>query len=227
MKPNKGCYYNIVRFCRSTLLFIVCFLLVACAVSNDRRHPELSNRLQPIKILCILPADIIIYEELPDGRLVHRRDWSQAVHDDLKQTLVDELTTKDYRVLIYPEGDSDRSGELYEILTLYRAVNKSIQLHTFGPDIFPAKKFHFKYSVGPLQALSESKKADAYIFTRVLYRVSDQQARSYVSLGLADDTGTILWYGANGSRGPAGGKSFDSTLVLVRNILTDFPEEKL
>lgn len=224
MKPNPARYYNCVRICHLSLVFFLCFWLIACAASPDRRHPEFSDRMQPIKILCLLPADIIVYEELPDGRLVHRRDWSLAVHNDLKQTLVDELSARDYRVLTYPESELARSDELYEILSLYRAVNKSIQLHTFGPDIFPAKKTRFKYSVGSLQKLREQKEADGYIFARVLHRVTDQQTRSYVSLGLADDTGSILWYGANGVKDSAGGKSFDSTLILVRSILTDFPE---
>jgi hypothetical protein len=213
--------------CRVSLVFLLCIWISACAASPDRHHPEFNDRIQPIKILCLLPADILVYEELPDGRLLHRKDWSQAVHDDLKQTIVDELTNRDYRVLTYPENDTAQVAELFEILTLYRAVNKSIQLHTFGPDIFPAKKFHFNYSVGSLQALREKKEADAYLFARVLYRVSDQKARSYVSFGLADETGTILWYGANGTSDSSEGKSFDSTLVLVRNILTDFPEVSL
>ena len=222
-----GVFNNCVRFCRFFVVFLLCFWIVACAASPDRQHPDFNDRIQPIKILCLLPADILVYEELPDGRLLYRKDWSQAVHDDLKQTIVGELTDREYRVLTYPEGDSYQTAELHEILTLYRAVNKSIQLHTFGPDIFPAKKFHFNYSVGSLQALRQKKAADAYLFVRVLYRVSDEQARSYVSLGLADKTGTILWYGANGATDASGEKSFESTLILVRHILTDFPEVSL
>jgi hypothetical protein len=222
-----GVFNNCVRFCRLYVVFLLCFWIVACAASPDRRHPDFNHKIQPIKILCLLPADILVYEELPDGRLLYRKDWSQAVHDDLKQTIIRELTGREYLVLTYTESDSYQTAELQEILTLYRAVNKSIQLHTFGPDIFPAKKFHFNYSVGSLQALIEKKAADAYLFVRVLHRVSDNQARSYVSLGLADKAGTILWYGANGATDASGENNFKNTLVLVRHILTDFPEVRL
>ncbi len=200
---------------------------MACAASTERRHPEFSDKIEPIKILCILPADVIIYEEMPDGRLIHRRDWSQAVNEDVQRTLVSELMARDYRVLTFPQIEMSQNAELQEILALYRAVNKSIQLHTFGPDIFPTKKAHFNFSVGSLAALRERNDADAFVFVRVLYKVSDQQARSYVSLGLADGTGTILWYGANGGKLTAGEGRFDGTLALVKNILADFPEGRL
>jgi hypothetical protein len=200
---------------------------VACAASTDRRHPEFTDRIAPIKTLCILPADVIVYEEMPDGRLLHRRDWSRAAQEDLKRTLLYELAAREYRVSTFTEGESSRGTELQEVLTLYRAVNKSIQLHTFGPDIFPAKKAQFNYSVGSLNALRESNEADAFVFARVLYRVSGQQVRSYVSLGLADGTGTILWYGANGVSESVRERNFDSALVLVKKILTDLPEGRL
>ena len=227
MKPMTGVFNDQARFFRFFPVFLLCFWIVACAASPDRRHPDINDRIQPIEILCLLPADILVYEELPDGRLLYRKDWSQAVHDDLEQAIVGELTDREYLVLTYPVSDSYQTAELHEILTLYRAVNKSIQLHTFGPDIFPTKKVHFNYSVGSLQALRQRTAADAYLFVRVLYRVSDKQARSYVSLGLADKTGTILWYGANGATDASGEKGFESTLALVRQILTDFPEVNL
>ncbi len=200
---------------------------MACAASPERRHPEFSDRIEPIKIICILPADVIIYEEMPDGRLIHRRDWSQVAIENVQRTLVNELRARDYHVLTFPQIELSRNDDLQEILALYRAVNKSIQLHTFGPDIFPTKKAQFHFSVGSLAALREKNDADAFVFARVLYKVSDQQARSYVSLGLADGTGTILWYGANGGRESAGEGRFDSTLALVKNILADFPEGRL
>lgn len=227
MEPNKDHRKRCLRIRR---LFIICclfFWIVACSATPDRRHPELTARIAPIKTLCILPADVIVYEEMSDGRLIHRRDWSRAAQEDLKRTLVYELKAREYRVSTFPEDETFWSSELQEILTLYRAVNKSIQLHTFGPDIFPAKKAQFYYSVGSLNALRESNAVDAFVFARVLYRVSRHQARSYVSLGLADGNGTILWYGANGASESASEKNFDNTLILVKKILTGFPEGSL
>jgi hypothetical protein len=54
-----------------------------------------------------------------------------------------------------------------------------------------------------------------------------QQSRSFVSLGLADATGTILWYGANGSREAAGIEDPDNTTLLVKKVLANFPEGRL
>ena len=168
-----------------------------------------------------------MYEELPDGRLKQRIDRSEAAGLSVEQALVTELTARDFRVLTYPVDATHRTAELQEVLSLYRAVNKSIQLHTFGPEVFTAKRTRFEYSVGPLNTLLQQNGADAFVFVRVLYRFSSQQSRSFVSLGLADATGTILWYGANGSGDAAGIEDPDKATNLVKKVLENFPEGRL
>lgn len=201
--------------------------MIGCATSTNRCHPEFNLRIQPIKTLCLLPAEAIVYEELPDGRLKLRSDLNDAAGLAVQQALVAELTARDFRVLTYPADPTHRTGELQEVLSLYRAVNKSIQLHTFGPEVFTAKQTQFEYSVGPLETLLLQNSADAFVFVRALYRFSLQQSRSFVSLGLADATGTILWYGANGSREVAGIEDPHKTTLLVKKVLTNFPEGRL
>lgn len=227
MKPKPDCHDIGDRIPNLLLLCVLSLWLASCAVSPDRRHPEFSDRIGPIKVLCILPADVIVYEEMSDGRLIHRSDWSLAAREDIYQTLSDEFKARNYRVQTFPESQWHQESELQEIFTLYRAVNKSIQLHTFGPDIFPAKKTQFDYSVGPLHSLRGRNDADGFVFARVLYRGGAELARSYVSLGLADGSGTIIWYGANGIQEQRGERKFNSTLVLVRKILADFPGSRL
>ena len=201
--------------------------MIGCATSTDRCHPEFNHRIQPIKTVCLLPSDVLVYEELPDGRLKQLNDRSEAAGLSIQQALVTELTARDFRVLTYPVGATHRTAELQEVLSLYRAVNRSIQLHTFGPEVFTAKRTRFEYSVGPLKTLLQQNGADAFVFVRVLYRFSLQQSRSFVSLGLADATGTILWYGANGSREAAGIEDPDKTTHLVKKVLANFPEGRL
>ncbi len=168
-----------------------------------------------------------MYEELPDGRLKRRNDRSDAAGLSVQQALVTELTSRDFRVLIYPNDPTNRTVELQEVLSLYQAVNKSIQLHTFGPEVFTAKQTRFEYSVGPLKTLLQQNGADAFVFVRVLHRFSPQQSRSFVSLGLADGSGTILWYSANGSREVAAIEEPHKTTILVKKVLGNFPEGRL
>jgi hypothetical protein len=201
--------------------------LIGCATSTDRRHPEFNDRIQSIKTVCLLPSDTLVYDEIADGRLKQRNDRSEAAGLSIQQALVAELTARDFRVLTYPIGATHLTAELQEVLSLYRAVNKSIQLHTFGPEVFTAKRTRFEYSVGPLKTLLQQNGADAFVFVRVLYRFSLQQSRSFVSLGLADATGTILWYGANGSKEAAGIEDPDKTTHLVKKVLANFPEGRL
>ena len=201
--------------------------MIGCATPTDRCHPEFNRRFQSIKTLCLLPPEAIVYEELSGGRLKRRSDRSDAAGLSVQQALMTELTARDFRVLTYPAGTTHHTAELQEILTLYRAVNKSIQLHTFGPEIFTAKQSRFEYSVGSLKTLLQQNGADAFVFVRVLYRFSLQQSRSFVSLGIADATGNILWYGANGSRDVASIEDPHKTTLLVKKVLTNFPEGRL
>lgn len=145
----------------------------------------------------------------------------------MQQALANELTARDFRVSTYPVSETHPTAELQEILSLYRAVNKSIQLHTFGPQVFTAKQTQFEYSVGPIKALLQQNGADALVFVRVLHRYSSRSSRSFISLGLADASGTILWYGANGSREAAGVEDPDRTTQLVKKVLSNFPEGRL
>ena len=219
--------FKIFSYCSFFIVGTLLLCLIGCATSTDRCHPEFKHRIQPIKTLCLLPSEAIVYEELPDGRLKQRSDRSKAAGLLVQQALVTELTARDFRVLTYPVAPTHRTAELQEVLSLYRAVNKSIQLHTFGPEVFTAKQTQFEYSVGPLKTLLQQNGADAFVFVRVLYRFSLQQSRSFVSLGLADATGTILWYGANGSREAVGIEDPDKTTHLVKKVLANFPEGRL
>ena len=224
VSQNRFKRFNYIPFFIAGALL---FCLIGCATSTDRCHPEFNHRIQPIKTLCLLPSDAIVYEELPGGRLKQRNDLNEAAGLSVQRALVTELTARDFRVLTYPVGPTHRTAELQEVLNLYRAVNKSIQLHTFGPEVFTDKQTQFEYSVGSLKTLLQQNGADAFVFVRVLYRFSLQQSRSFVSLGLADATGTILWYGANGSREAACIEDQDKTTHLVNKVLANFPEGRL
>lgn len=210
-----------------SLVGVLAFLLVGCALSSQRRHPEFERRIVPLKTLFIIPADVCVYEELTDGRLFLRDDLSRAARDILDGVLSAEFTSRGFRVRNAPQSNAVKVGELEEIVRLYRAVNKSIQLHTFGPDIFPAKQDQFEYSVGSLSNWLQEQGADAIIFVRGLFRFSDRQARSHVSIGVADATGTILWYGANGERDSLSWENPDKIRHLLKSVLADFPRNRL
>lgn len=219
--------FNRVRFRSILLVAALLFWLAGCASSTDRRHPEFNHRIQAIRTLCLLSSDIIVFEELPDGRLQQRSKRSEAARVFVQQALVAELTARNFRVSTYPADAANCAGELQEVLDLYRAVNRSIQLHTFGPEVFTVKKDRFEYSVGPLTTLLQQNGADAIVFVRVLHRYSSERSRSFISLGLADASGTILWYGANGNREAKGIEDVDGTTHLVRKALINFPEGRL
>jgi hypothetical protein len=219
--------FNRVRFRSILLVAALLFWLAGCASSTDRRHPEFNHRIQAIRTLCLLSSDIIVFEELPDGRLQQRSKRSEAARFFVQQALVAELTARNFRVSTYPADAANCAGELQEVLDLYRAVNRSIQLHTFGPEVFTVKKDRFEYSVGPLTTLLQQNGADAIVFVRVLHRYSSERSRSFISLGLADASGTILWYGANGNREAKGIEDVDGTTHLVRKALNNFPEGRL
>jgi hypothetical protein len=209
------------------LLLIPISWLAGCATPGYRLHPEFSTRTEPIRIFCLAPVDVSVFEELPDGRLVRQPAWSEEAREVLHRSVVDTLKARNFTVCRFSEGRGDVAVEVAEVLKLYQAVNKSIQLHTFGPNIFPAKQERFEYSVGDLRKMTESTGADAVIFARGLYRVSDRHPRIYISFGIADASGNILWYGADGSRKKVDFSDTGLTARLVRNVWDTFPGDSL
>jgi hypothetical protein len=209
-------------------LFPLCLLTFFCfwegCVPNDHRvHPQFESRVTNIKALTLVPPRVEVYELSSSGLAELRDDWCALGRKNLEDALVEKFTKKRYSIRP-PCGDSTVQKELAEIQALYVQVNKSVQLHSYGPQVFPEKVIWFEYGMGSIQGLVEECGTDSLVFVNGFDQVSSQNPKTYVSIAVADSSGAILWYGLKGSKGGYELKDPSSAATLVEEILSSFPK---
>ncbi len=223
--PETGMTGTPGRWNTQIVLVVFCLFsaVAGCALPPWRVNPEWTTRAKDIRALLVVPAEVRIYQVSPGEMMQLKKDWSETGRRNLDNAILQGFRNRNYRVkLLKAEGEIQR--EVMRILPLFRAVNKSIQLHTYGPQIFPDKIADFDYSLGSLKGLLEKLHCDAMIFARGFDQVSKGARKTYMSLALADSSGTILWYGVKGSRGDHDLRDPKSAENLVDALLSDFQE---
>lgn len=198
-------------------------VLSGCAETSARTHADFRTEVRRIAAAVVVPVDITVYEE-PAGCPAQVSDqWCDIAKKNLMEALVKGLKRKKYDVSVAEVGKSG-NPELKEIQNLYRAVNKSIQLHTYGPQLFPGKVSRFEYSVGPTDAFLREARADAIMLLSGLERIKPDGHKSYVSLGVAGPSGDIIWYDMGSSHGEYDLRDPAGAEFLVYGLLASFPD---
>jgi len=206
------------------LTILTTVFISGCAASPERHHPEFEARIPPLKTLYLMPPDALVFEQVTPGKVHPDAALSRQVADRFADQVAEQFRKKKYR--IRPFSLATDRHEIGDIMTLYQAVNKSIQLHTYGPSIFPQKCEQFEYSVGSLTAFLERKGADGLLFARVRDRNTPGRYRTYVSLAVADASGDILWYSAGGTKSAAESRREEPAGNLVQGLVRSFPEAR-
>jgi hypothetical protein len=203
---------------------VYCLLVLSgCAETSARTHANFQTEVRKIAATVIIPVDITVYEE-PAGSPAQVRDqWGDIAKRNLLEALVKGLKKKRYDVRV-AEVEKSGNPELKEIQNLYRAVNKSIQLHTYGSQVFPGKVSRFEYSVGPTDAFLREARADAIMLLSGIERIKPDGNKSYVSLGVAGPSGDIIWYDMESSRGEYDLRDPEGAEMLVYSLLASFPD---
>jgi len=194
-----------------------------CASPAYRTHSEFRVRVKNIGIPVLVLSDIKIYELLPGGIVEPRDDWAVIGRHNLLSALLANLNDKHYNVKsLIPHKGVEK--EMEEIQALYRAVNRSIKLHTYGPQLFPEKLRNFDYSLGSIERILRKCEADSLIFVDALGYISTNKPKASVSLCVSDSSGTIVWYCVKGSLGEYDLRDPESATKLVKDMLSCFPE---
>ena len=196
---------------------------IGCAAPAYRLNPEWRVRSHGLKSPILVPSEVKIYSVSPGGVFELRDDWCEAGSRNLDNALLKAFRERKYRVRLLG-SDVESRQEMAQIQSLYRVVNKSIQLHAYGPQLFPRKSACFDYSLGPMKGLLQKLHGDAVIFVQGFDQVSEVTRKTYVSVAVADSSGTILWYCVKGSRGEHDLRNAQSAENLVDAILSDLPE---
>lgn len=203
----------------------LCFLITVfgCASPAYRTHSEFEVRVTNIGIPILVLSDIRIYELSPGGVVELRDDWGVIGKHNLLSALLANLKDKHYVVKpLIP--DKAINKEMEEIQALHKAVNRSIQLHTYGPQLFPEKLRNFDYSLGSIERILKKCEADSLIFVDALGYISTNKPEASVSVCVSDSSGTIVWYCVKGSLGEYDLRDLESATELVKDILSCFPE---
>ena len=207
------------------LLSVSCLLFIAagCASPVYKAHPKLMIKTKQITRPGLFFSDVKIYEVSAGGVVELRDDWCATGKENLLRALVDGFKRKKYNVkpVII---DEELEGEIKEIRALYASVNRSIQLHIYGPQFFPEKASNSDYSMGCLEGILKKLGVDSLVFVCAFGQVSAMARRVSISVAVADSSGAILWYNMKGSDGGYDLRDSESTREFVEGILVSFPE---
>ena len=204
-------------------VFCISLMLFCCAPLSFRAHPEFELRARKFNTLGLIPCDISVYEVLGLGLIEKRHDWFAASNENIVNAIKEDLINKHYNIKAITI-DEEVKNELKEIYALYRTVNKSIQLHVYGPQLFPEKVKNFEYSLGSIEKILKRSGSDSLVFVYGLDRVSKGDGAAFLSVAVVDASGTIVWYCAKGIQSKNGLRDPESASELVQNILGSFPE---
>lgn len=198
-------------------------MVFSCAPTTYRAHPEFEIKARNFNTLGLMLCDIKVYEVSGLGLVELRDDWCATVRKNIRNALIKSLKEKHYNIKTLTI-DEEMREEIEEIQALYMVVNKSIQLHTYGPQLFPEKEKHFDYSLGSVEKILQNSGTDSLLFVCGLDHVSSSQEAAFVSVAVVDSSGTIIWYSMKGIRGEHGLRNPESASELVHNILASFSE---
>jgi hypothetical protein len=194
-----------------------------CVPPSYRAHPEFETRVKQIKNVALLPPVVQIYEVSPSGVAELRDDWCAQGEKNLEKAFVEQMKEKGYVVRTLRANDG-LGKEVQQIQALYKQVNRSVELHTYGPQPFPAKTTRFEYGLGSLKEVLAANGTDSMVLIMGFDQVSSGTPRTCISVAVADTSGTILWYCVKGSTGKHRLKDPSGSAMLLKDILSSFPK---
>lgn len=178
---------------------IAAILLMGCNYASERFHPEYDTYRQQIHRVLVLPPEIGIFEETGEGSMAWQIEKSRSAQLMAFKTVAEILADNNYTVK--STGlPSLEDAEIQSIQKLFRSVNRSIQLHTYGPQIYPAKLKAFDYEIGPVDKVLDAYQADALVLVVGHQTVSSKRPKTWISIAVVEPGGKIIWYGMRGAK---------------------------
>jgi hypothetical protein len=204
---------------------VLCLLLITfgCASPTYRVHPEFTARAKGIRKLALMLAEVRIYEISPGGVVQVRDDWSRAAKENLIKALTKTFMEKRFRITPLTVNE-ERAEDVMEIRALYKAVEKSIRLHGYGPQLFPEKRKRFVYSLGPSEKTLSRLGADSMIFMNGSVQISASEQKAWISIAVSDSCGSILWHCVRHTVDQYDLRDVESATEFVEDLLSSFPE---
>lgn len=205
------------------LLILIGALASACSVGTERLDPDFQKYRQPMGVMLVLTPEVTIMQQLPDGGRLFQTDQSLEARKIAQQSISEQLVHRRFTVKT-ADTRIMRQPEIQNVVSLFRSVNRSIQLHTFGPQIFPAKLKSFEYSLGSVSDTLKRNGADALVMAIGYQTGNDQPVRNWLSIAVIEPEGRIIWYGVQGNHLKYNLQKPASLTALVADTMTNFWE---
>ena len=149
-------------------------------------------------VMLVAAPDIRIFEQLPDNGRLFREDLSQMAQHRAQTAIARILGDRGFTIQ-QADPQTLPEAELDEISVLFRSVNRSIQLHTYGPQIFPDKMDKFEYSVGSISELLNARHADGLVLAMGYQTGIKTPEKNWFSVAVVEPQGTVIWYNLTSS----------------------------
>lgn len=211
---------------KATMIFMIIsialsLLISGCAVSPDRYHPDYAAHRAVMRRILILPPEIDLFESMPGGHFVRQETQSRDAGLKAQNTLVQALSAHAFDVRI-ADQHLLRSDDVIQLRALYRNVNRAIQLHAYGPQLYPGRSRQIDYSVGSVSDLLESGNADALLLITGRQIASGHSPGTWISAAVVEPTGKIIWYGVQGTKGPGTVNDRQTVIDLTGVVIQPF-----
>jgi len=216
---------KMINFSRSILLVGLLGLFVSgCTYTSERLHPQFPDYRQTMGVMLVLVPEIGIFEQMPDGSRLFQDIQSREAQRKAQQSIVRQLQERHYAVQT-ADAQTMLSSELLSVTSLFRSVNRSIQLHTFGPQLYPAKLSAFEYNLGPVAEILKANRADGLVLALGHQTTSAQPTKNWLSIAVVEPEGRIIWYGLQGDHKKFDLQTAEGMTALVATTLANFCEQ--
>lgn len=202
-------------------LSLLCLLLMACGHSPELRHPLYGNLMPAVRKVLLLQPEVSIIEELADGSRLWQERESQAAGVHIRQAVVQRLSEQRLAIQV-ADPAVVAMLDAQAVQALFRAVNKSIHLHVYGPQPIPNKLKSFDYQLGPIETLLAASGADALVLAIAYQFESPNRPKTWLAIALVEPGGRIVWYNTQAASADIELSSLTGAHTLVRLTLAQF-----
>ncbi|MEJ2725912.1 MAG: hypothetical protein P8175_14975 [Deltaproteobacteria bacterium] len=228
--------------------FLIAGTLHAAGEGSFRAPPQFAERMKNVRTIAMLRPDIEIFEISSGGVKELRQEWCDEGCEKVQNAFVAEFQRFGYDIE-FLDPPQDDSSELREILFLYDDVVTSVLKHAYnGPNLFPAKKTDFDYTLGPIDNVLQPVGADALLLIHGIDEISSSgrkamqtlgvlagaavgliavpnMGRTVVMVALVDRSGDLLWFNIRGGSGGYNLREPESVSKLASQSFAGFREK--
>lgn len=187
----------------------------------SQHHPQFQRYRQPMGVMLMLPPEIAIFEQLSDGSRLYREEFSQRAQRGVQASIIEQLGARRFAVKTV-DPDTMKRPAYADVVSLFRSVNHSIQLHTLGPQPYPGKRKAFEYDLGPVDGILEENGADGLVLSLGHQTGFEPAAQNWLSIAVVEPQGRIIWYGMSADGHKYDFQRRDGLASLVADTLVPF-----